>query len=85
MAWNVYSLHAVNRTLLAATAEVNHIAHVHALNLPGIAVGQPEVWVLHLPSVLDTLLEDAIVVPDSVSPCYSSGISPFPTINVHCG
>lgn len=64
---------------------MDHVANVHALDLPGIAVGQPEVRVLHLPPVLDALLEDAVVVPDSVPPRYSLMTALSSTINVHRG
>jgi len=44
------------------------VLHVHALDLPRVAVAEPVVRHLHLVAVLDQLLEDAVVVANPVPP-----------------
>mmetsp|Transcript_19396 Transcript_19396/g.33516 ORF Transcript_19396/g.33516 Transcript_19396/m.33516 type:complete len:254 (+) Transcript_19396:2084-2845(+) len=51
------------------TVKPDGVADNQALNLPGVAKGEPVVRLLMLEAIDDILLEHAILVPDAVTPC----------------
>ncbi len=52
---------------LGVPAPVDPIVQLGLDDLPGVAVGQPVVCRLHLPAVVDLLVEDAELVADAVA------------------
>lgn len=48
--------------------EANWVNDVSPLDLPGVALLKPEVWNLDLLPIFDELLENSIIVPNSVAP-----------------
>ena len=52
---------------LAVAAEIHVVAHLRTHDLPGVALLQPLVGHLHLPTVADLLVEDAELVADAVA------------------
>lgn len=64
----VRSLGVAVPILVRLAVESDLVGHILALDFPGVAMVQPEVGDLNLVAILNNLLEDAIVVPDSVAP-----------------
>ena len=56
-------------SLITMTKEANRVNDVRSLNLPRIPLFEPEVWNLYLLSIAYELLENTIVIPDSIAPC----------------
>ena len=52
---------------LGVTAEADPLCVLGAFQLPGVAVPQPVVGLLHLMAVLDALAEHAVLVTQSVA------------------
>jgi hypothetical protein len=51
--------------------EAHRVDYVGALDLPRVAVLEPVIGNFNLLPILDNLLEDTIVVADTVSPCWN--------------
>lgn len=64
----VSSLYSSVLVLLDVTVEANLVGDVGSLNLPRVASGEPVVGLLHLVAIYDSLLEDTVVVPDTIAP-----------------
>eukprot|EP00958_Prasinococcus_capsulatus_P021983 scaffold3052_cov389-Prasinococcus_capsulatus_cf.AAC.7 len=45
------------------------VLNIFPLDLPGVALFEPVLWVLHLTAVAETLSEQAVLVPNSVAVC----------------
>src|SRR5690242_5055115 len=59
---------AVRRSgALDPAAELDIVAHLGALEFPGVAKGQPLLGKLLLPAVLDHLLEQPVVITNAVA------------------
>jgi hypothetical protein len=65
------ALSAVLPALADIAEEAHRVDYVGALNLPRVAVLEPVVGHFNLLAVLDDLLEDTIVVADTISPCWN--------------
>lgn len=62
------SFSAAVLVLLRVAVEADLVSDVLSLDLPGVAVVEPEVWDLNLVAVSDLLLEDTVVVSNTVAP-----------------
>ena len=55
--------------LFTVSKEAHRVNDVRSLNLPRVSLFEPKVWDLYLLSVTDELLENTVVIPDSIAPC----------------
>ena len=56
-------------SLFTMTKEAHRVNDVRSLNFPRISLLEPEVWDLYLFTITYELLENTIVIPDSIAPC----------------
>lgn len=54
--------------LLDMSIESDWVLDIESLNLPWVALSQPEVWLFSLVTILDQLFEDSIGISDTISP-----------------
>ena len=64
------SLSATLVVLSDTTIEPHWVHNVGSLDLPWVALLEPEIWDLDLAAIDDLLLEDTVVVSDSVAPSW---------------
>jgi len=64
------SLYSFVHVLSNVTVEPNGVGDVLSLNLPWVSLSEPEIWGFTLVSINNHLLEDTVVVPYSIAPCW---------------
>lgn len=72
--FSIFPSSSLNVTILIflnMTIESDRIYNIISFNFPGISSCKPEIWILDLITIFNLLLKNAIVISNTVAPCWN--------------